>query len=157
MTDEDLEDIDVRDIMGDEVEEKPKNFDRFVRQQRNRITETVYFIYDVRDGSELFQPLPEDASYVTAISGTGEWIPHKTRKEAVSALHPWAKWSDTETRLMDIKAIIDKLTMAAQECLAGHIPTARLEEVADMLLDEAETFKRDVLPLIEPLDKGEDE
>lgn len=149
-------DIDVRDIMGNtpDVEDKPENFDRFVRQQRNRITETVYFIYDVRDGSELFQPLPDETAYVTAISGTGEWVPHKTRRDAVQALHPWAKWSETECRLMAIKATIDKLTLAAQECLAGHLPVERLDEVAQMLLDEAEVFKRDVLPLSE---RGEEE
>jgi hypothetical protein len=147
MTDEEKPDIDVRDMHGETVDEPDlPNMDRFVRQQRNRITETVYFIYDVRDGSEMFDDLPENTSYVTAISGTGEWSPHKTRKDAVQSLHPWAKWSDTETRLMEVKAIIDRLTICAQECLAGNLKPERLSEVAEMLILEAEEHKQKVLP-----------
>jgi len=145
--DEEIPEIDVRDIHG-EIPDEPElpNFDRFVRQQRNRITETVYFIYDVRDGSEMFEPLPEDTAYVTAISGTGEWAPHKTRKDAVQSLHPWCKWSETESRLMEVKAIIDRLTICAQECLAGNLKPERLSEVAEMLILEAEEHKQKVLP-----------
>jgi len=147
MADEKIDEIDVRDLNGD-IPDEPElpNFDRFVRQQRNRITETVYFIYDVRDGSEMFEPLPENTSYVTAISGTGEWEPHKSRKDAVQSLHPWSKWSETETRLMEVKAIIDRLTICAQECLAGNLKPERLSEVAEMLILEAEEHKKIVLP-----------
>jgi len=146
MTDE--PDIDVRDMHGDipDEDEKPANFDRFVRQQRNRITETVYLIYDVRDGSELFTDLPDGTSYVTAITGTGEYEPHKTRKDAVSSLHPWAKWSESESKLMSIKAVIDKLTLCAQETLAGNLEVEQLEWAADLLLDEAIRVKNEALP-----------
>lgn len=146
MTDE--PDIDVRDMTGDEpdVDDKPENFDRFVRQQRNRITETVYLIYDVRDGSELFPDLPDGTSYVTAISGTGEYEPHKTRKEAVSSLHPYAKWSESEMKLMSIKAVIDKLTLCAQEALAGNLDVEHLEWASDLLLSEAQRVKDEALP-----------
>ena len=149
MTEEkkDEPEIDVRDLHG-EIPDEPElpNMDRFVRQQRNRITETVYFLYDVRDGSEMFEDLPENTAYVTAISGTGEWSPHKTRKDAVQSLHPYAKWSETEMRLMEVKAIIDRLTICAQECLAGNLKPERLSEVAEMLISEAEEHKQTVLP-----------
>lgn len=146
MTDE--PDIDVRDMHGDEpvADDKPENFDRFVRQQRNRITETVYLIYDVRDGSELFPDLPDGTAYVTAISGTGEYEPHRTRKDAVQSLHPWAKWSESETKLMDIKAVIDKLTLCAQEALAGNLTVEQLEWAADLLLEEAVRVQQEALP-----------
>ena len=147
MTEPDEEEIDVRDIAGGIPDDEPAaNFDRFVRQQRNRITETVYFIYDVRDGSELFEPLPEGTGYVTAISGTGEWAPHKTRKDAVQSLHPWAQWSQTESTLMEVKGIIDRLTLAAQLCLEGHLPAERLSEVAEELIAEGEKHKEETLP-----------
>tara|TARA_Y100001938_G_C8050188_1_gene411240 strand:- start:799 stop:1272 length:474 start_codon:yes stop_codon:yes gene_type:complete len=138
--------IDARDLAGEVVEDEPDNFDRHVRQQRNRITETVYHIYDVRDGSELFDPLPDGVSYVTAIHGTGEWVGHKTRKEAVAALHPYAKWSETEMRLMEVKGIIDRLTLVASKCLEGFLEPERLSEVAEMLLEEASEKEKELLP-----------
>jgi hypothetical protein len=146
--DDENADIDVRDMHGDmpDEDEKPKNFDRFVRQQRNRITETVYLIYDVRDGTELFPEIPEGTSYVTAISGTGEYEPHNTRKEAVSSLHPYAKWAESEAKLMAIKAVIDKLTLCAQEALAGNLTVEQLEWCADLMLEEAQRVKTEALP-----------
>lgn len=146
MTDE--PDIDVRDMHGDEpvADDTPENFDRFVRQQRNRITETVYLIYDVRDGSELFPEIPDGTAYVTAISGTGEYEPHRTRKDAVQSLHPWAKWSESESKLMDIKAVIDKLTLCAQEALAGNLTVEQLDWAADLLLEEAVRVQQEALP-----------
>ena len=140
-------DIDVRDMVGNIPDDEPvPNIDRHVRQQRNRITETVYHIYDVRDGSEMFDNLSEDTHYVTAIHGTGEFAEYPTRKEAIAGLHPYAKWPDTEARLMEVKGIIDRLTLVASKCLEGFLEPERLSEVAEMLLKEADEKEKELLP-----------
>jgi hypothetical protein len=144
--DEEFSDIDSRDLAGNETKKEEKGPDYFVRQQRNRVTETLYLIYDVRLGSEMFQPLPDGTSYVTAIAETGEWEPHRTRNDATQSLYPYAKWSESEMTLMSVKATIDRLTLAASMCIEGFIPQERLAEVAEMLITEGEMRKAEVLP-----------
>ena len=143
---EEFSDIDARDLEGNVAKKEEKGPDYFVRQQRNQITETVYYIYDVRLGSELFQPLPEGTGYVTCIPETGEWEPHRRRTDAVTALSPWAQWSESERTLMSVKSTIDRLTLAASMCLEGFIPAERLSEVAEMLIAEGEKRKAELLP-----------
>ena len=152
---DEFSDIDARDLTGEIAKKEEKGPDFLVRQQRNRVTETLYVIYDVRLGSELFQPLPENTGYVTCIPETGEWEPPRTRNHATQSLYPYAKWSESENTLMSVKATIDRLTLAASMCLEGFIPAERLEEVAEMLIAEGEKKRAEVLP--DSLNENRDE
>jgi hypothetical protein len=138
---EDADLIDERDIQMPEVVEgvDPKELpDYLVRTQTNALTQTTYYLYDCRKGSEIFD-LQEGEKYVVAIPETGEYKAYATRSEVTKpgsgAMYPWAKWSVTEQARMRIIDCANRISHAVNACIEGQIDVELLEWVADRLYE----------------------
>jgi len=139
--------FDERDMVQPEVPEEvdPKTLpDYLVRTQQNALTGTTYYLYDVRNGSEIFE-LDSDTSYVVAIPETGEYKCVRTRSEATGPgtglLYPWAKWSESEQARMRVHRAADRISHAVNACVEGDLDVELLEWVADRLYDALPELK----------------
>ena len=133
--------------MADEKENEMKNKDRLVRTQRNALTGTVYHFYDVRDGSDLFEGLDEGDRYVVAIMETGEWkgFPRRNTSpnSAIVNMHPYAKWAQSEVRIMRVKDLADRMSVLVNHILNEDIAVEVVEMNVERMIHLSEKNDKD--------------
>ena len=122
------------------AEDKPKNRDRLVRTQRNALTGSIYYFYDCREGSDMFEPLEDGVRYVVATPETGEWKGFSRRNShkdsAVVNMHPYARWAESEQHIMRVKALADRMSQVVNHLLNKELDIGEVEALVESLLDK---------------------